>query len=397
VNDNILDPLPYLNDPLTVEFEADITQKTTPSDNVIEVILNRTYFYPTGGGQDADTGTLNDAVVLGVFKTDTGAVVHRLDRDVVGPRVRGRINAAARRGNMQHHSAQHILSAALEEALSLPTQSSAINATTPTTIDVPWTDIDMRDLLRAENLANAIVTENRPINTYFITDAEVAGLPFRRPPKVSGQIRVVEVAGFDVSACGGTHCPTTGMIGAIKIIKTEKKNQKRRIYVVAGQQALSVFQHYHSIVTELGRYFSTGPDELVEVAARQLEQGGQAQRALAQLQAQLAGFEVDRLNREAQSIDGYRRVAVLFRDRPLNDLRQLAKSLQPVPDLVAVLAGFDGRKLALVVSCGIDSGISARDLLASQLATIGGRGGGDHRLAQGGGEVTEEQVEQLFP
>jgi alanyl-tRNA synthetase len=386
----------YLTDPLKLEFEAHIAQKIQADDGQIEVILGRTYFYPTGGGQMHDTGTLGEANVVDVYKTEAGHVGHRLDRDVSGAVLPAQINAQRRWGHMQHHSAQHILSGALEKLLGLETLSVKIRADTLSTLDVPLREISQVDLAGVERLANDIIFENRPIKSYFITDDQIDTVPFRRPPQIKGPIRVVEVDDFDYSACGGTHCLYTGMIGLIKILKTEHKNKKLRLHFAAGHQVLRYFQIYHSLVTEIGRTLSTAPEDVAHIVSQQVEQLQEAQREIKKLRREALSFEVRQLVNQAEQFKAYRLVIAIFDQRPAHELHELGKLLQYEAAVIGAVASYDGQKLLLVVSCGDKTNVSARQLLASQLDQIGGQGGGDNRIAQGGGPATERQVETFF-
>jgi alanyl-tRNA synthetase len=192
---------------------------------------------------------------------------------------------------MQHHSAQHIVSRALEQCFGLETLSARISANSPSTVDVADVELSGPDWVQVERLVNQIVFENRPIKTYFITADQLETVPLRRPPKVSGQIRVVEVAAFDYSACGGTHCPETGRIGLIKIVRTERKNKKLRLHFVAGYQALAYFQHDHEVVTGLCHQLNARPEEVEGAINRQADQLAAAQREIKSLQADLLSFE----------------------------------------------------------------------------------------------------------
>jgi alanyl-tRNA synthetase len=386
----------YLNDPLVFEFQADIVQKTGLADDQFEIILQKTYFYPTGGGQSHDIGFLGPARVVDVYKDPDGHVVHRVDRDISGVSVPARIDAERRLGNMQHHTAQHILSRALEEVLGLETVSVKISADSPSTVDVQTDMVIPSQLAAVEARVNQIIFENRPIKSYFISDDQIHTVPFRRPPAVRGRIRVVEVEAFDYSACGGTHCLNTGMIGLIKLIKTESKGKRFRIHFVAGKQALALFHNYQEIVATLGRQFSTSPEELVKAVSQQAEQLQSVQRELRALQAEMMDQELEKLVKTAVKLNGVRLVSAFFQNRAMADLRELSKRLQEKEGVIALLAGYDGRKLSLVVSCAANTGISAKELLTQQLAQIGGKGGGDARFAQGGGEATGLQAEAFF-
>lgn len=386
----------YWAEPLKLEFEARITQKTSLGHKRFEVTLDKSYFYPTGGGQLHDTGTLDEAKVVDVLRAEDGQVIHRVEGDVFGSLVIARIDGERRLGHMQHHSAQHIVSRALEQLFDLETLSARISADSASTVDVPDVELNRADIMQVERLVNQLVFENRPIKTYIITEDELGMVPLRRPPKVSGQIRIVEVDAFDYSACGGTHCLTTGMIGLIKIIKTERKNQKLRLHFVAGQQALSTFQQEHEVINDLCLNLNTRPEEVEKVVSRQSEQLMAAQREIKRLQADLLSVEAQQLNTQAEPIGALRLVTKLYTNRSLNELRELAKGLPATNNLVAALAGYEGQKLSLVISCAPGTNISARELLGHALESISGKGSGDARLAQGGGTATAEQMAQVL-
>ncbi len=386
----------YWAEPLRLEFEARIIEKTALGDHLFEVTLDKSYFYPTGGGQLHDTGVLGQARVVDVFRAEDGRVVHRVAGDISGPVVMARIDGERRLGHMQHHSAQHIVSGGLEQLFGLETLSARISAASPSTVDVADVPLDGSQLAQVERLVNQLVFENRPIKTYFITADRWDAVPLRRPPKVSGQIRVVEVERFDYSACGGTHCLSTGMIGLIKIVKTERKNQKLRLHFVAGQQALTTFQHEHELIAALGQQLNTRPEEALRLVNRQAEQLAAAQQELKRLQANLLSFEAAQLSAQAEPVGPVRLATRLYPDRSLNDLRELARLLPGPDNLVALLAGHADQKLSLVISCAAGTGLNARELLGQALALIGGKGSGDARLAQGGGSATSEQVSQVL-
>lgn len=389
--------LAYLTDSRTTEFESRLVRVTPLANGQVNIILAHTYFYPTSGGQQHDIGTLNGVPVLEVTKDDDGNAVHRMAGPVDGPVVRGQIDAGRRFANMQHHSAQHILSAAVTEALGLETLSAHISAETPSTIDVADTPLTWAEVERAEQQANKIVFENRPVKIYFISDERIDSVPFRRPPKVSGEIRVVEIDGWDYSACGGTHVAQTGSVGLIKVVRTERKNQKLRLHFVAGNQALNHFRLAQRVAIDISNHFSAGLEDVITLAVQQTEALKVAQRELKILQAELLPLEAQKLAAAAQPAGRRRLARAEFTNRPASDLRELGRLLQTEPNLVAVLAGLDNnQKLSLVVSCGADTGLAARELLARLLAAVGGRGGGDARLAQGGGVASPAEVSRLL-
>jgi alanyl-tRNA synthetase len=386
----------YQTDPFCWEFQADITGRIALPDGRKGVLLAKTYFYPTGGGQEHDTGTLGDAMVTDVIADDEGNIIHVVDRDLGENTVPARIDGSRRFAFMQQHSGQHLLSQAFERELGLETVSAHMSIDSPSTIDLKASDVRQDLIARVERSANAMIYQDLPIQSYFVPGDKIATVPLRRPPKVQGQVRIVEIEGYDYSACGGTHCTRSGMIGVVKVLKSERRGDRVRIYFAAGGRALQYFQDYYAILTRIAQLYSTSPDSVVPLIERQLEAQQAQQKDLQELQAMRIAMEANQLVARAEVFDGIKLVAASFRDRSPRDLRTLASVLQNEPGVIALLASYDGEKLTLTVTCARDTGVSANELIRKQLAEISGRGGGDAQLAQGGGAADEKQVESFF-
>lgn len=381
----------YLEDPLKLEFESTVRRMTGLPGGRAGVVLEQTYFYPTGGGQEHDTGTLGEARVVDVYKDDQGReVIHVLDRPIAPGTVTGRIDRRRRLRHMQHHTAQHLLTQSFLRLYDLETLSANINGDSPSTLDLPAARLTPQDIEHVEDLANQIIYENRPVRTYFVTLDELDRLPLRKPPAVSENIRLVEIDGYDYSACGGTHCLATGMIGVVKILKLERQNERTRVVFIAGMQAVEYFREYQEIATRLAAQLSVHPRDLLAAIQRQVDELHAAQKMLQAQRGELLALEAHRLAEAGEWIGARRAVWAAFEHRPAQELRRLAEELLKVPCTVAVLANFDGQKLTLVVACARDSGVAARDLLNRLLALTGGRGGGDEALGQGGSPATAE-------
>lgn len=385
----------YFDDPLTFEFTAEVTESLPLDGGRFGLILPRTYFYPTSGGQEHDTGSIGEAQVVDVYKDNEG-IIHVVERSLSPGKYPARIDRERRIRAMQHHTGQHILSASFLEVADIESISANINGESPSTIDLDVNEVEPGILKRAEDCANGILFENRAVKSYYVTEAEVATIPFRKPPKVSGRIRVVEVDGFDITPCGGTHCLNTGMVGLIKILKTERVNQKLRVHFVAGYQALDYFNKYQDAAQQAAAYLETGLNGIPAALERKLEQLKAAQTELDTLRAGLLAAEADRLAASARTVGSLRLITATFRDRPGTDLRQLGTNLRDMPGMVALLASYNGQKISLVVACAGDSGVDARELLKQHLDPLNGRGGGDPSLAQGGCAVTESTLADLF-
>jgi alanyl-tRNA synthetase len=385
----------YFDDPLTLEFTARVTESRPLDGGRFGLVLPRTYFYPTSGGQEHDTGSIGEALVLDVYK-DNGSIIHVVDRALPPGDYPARIDRDRRFRAMQHHTGQHILSASFLEVANIESVSANINGDSPSTIDLEAGEVAPEIMHRAEQFANGILFENRTVKSYYVTDADVDRIPFRKPPKVSGRIRVVEVDGFDITPCGGTHCLNSGMVGLIKIVKTERVNQKLRVHFVAGYQALDYFDAYQEVVQQAAALLETGVEGLPVALTRKLDQLRAAQTELESLRAGILAAEAGQLAASAQTAGPLRLVTALFRDRPGTELRQLGMKLRDMPGMVALLASFDGQKLSLVAACAMDTGLDARELLKAHLAPFKGRGGGDPSLAQGGCAMEESELGTLF-
>ncbi len=218
------------------EFAGRVVERRTVEGKPA-VVLDQTAFYAESGGQPWDLGTLNGIPVLQVLD-DEGAIVHVLERDVDGESVLGTIDWARRLDHMQQHTGQHVLSQAFIEIVNGETRSFHLGADV-STLEIGIGQISDETLDRVERRANEIVFEDRAVKTYFVPSERIAEVPLRRPPKVEGLVRVVEVEGFDYSACGGTHVRRTGEIGLIKVIASERIRGNVRFTFVCGGRALA--------------------------------------------------------------------------------------------------------------------------------------------------------------
>ncbi|MBN2149675.1 MAG: hypothetical protein JW726_19965 [Anaerolineales bacterium] len=389
--------LRYQEDPLKFDFKAQLVRTVLTADKRTGVILDQTYFYPTGGGQEHDTGTLGEARVIDIYKDEEqGVTVHILDRELPLGTYPAHIDAARRLRHMQHHTAQHLLTQCFVRLFAWETLSANINGYSPSTLDLDTEQVAKDQLTRAEALANEIIYENRQVKSYFIEPENIASVPLRKAPPAVEHIRIIEIDGYDYSACGGTHCLQTGTIGVVKILKAERQNDKVRIHFIAGQQALEHYQACYEITSGLAAQLSVGSQELIQAVQRQAEQLKVAQRELQTLLNEKLSLEALHIAVNADALPGYRLALAAFENRPIPELRILADTLKTTPDLITLLATYDGQKISLVVTCGANTGISAQELLRRQVAPINGRGGGDPSIAQGGGSATPEQYQAFF-
>jgi alanyl-tRNA synthetase len=250
---------PYYNDPYTVEFDADIIE-VSKRENNSAVYLSDSFFYPTSGGQEHDTGLIGDNAVIDVFE-ENGRIVHVVSGEAAKGKVHCSIDWTRRFGNMQQHTGQHILSAAFENLFGIETVSSRLGEYTGT-IDLSRQPA-VEEIERVVEEANKIVRENRPVTVRYADKENIGALNLRKPPKVDGTVRIIEIKDFDMSPCGGTHCTHASEVGIILTGNIEKvKNALTRIEFYCGTRGV---RHYYELLKsahDASRLLSTSSVDL---------------------------------------------------------------------------------------------------------------------------------------
>ena len=356
------------------------------------VVLDRSAFYPTTGGQPFDTGTLGGRRVVNVVDRETdGAVVHLLDGPLdVGATVAGAVDWPRRLDHMQQHTGQHVLSAAFVRTCGAPTVSFHLGVEL-STIDLSGV-LEAEAVRSAEEAANRAIWEDRPVSVRFVTAEEAAALPLRKEPVRAGTLRVVEVEGFDLSACGGTHVTRTGAIGSIAVQSWERYKGGTRVTFACGGRALRQFRAARDVVAATVRQLSIQPSELPEAVARLQADAREARQQVKALSEQLAGFEAEVLSREAENGDDGVRVVCRVIDGDAGALKGLTQALVARPGHVVALVGA-ARPVVVVVGRSADAPADAAQVVKALVARFGGRGGGRPEMAQAGGlDASPEDV-----
>jgi alanyl-tRNA synthetase len=288
---------------------------------------------------------------------------------------------------MQQHSGQHLLSQVFERLFSYETVSVHIGED-ENTLDLETPSLLQAQIEQAETLANEMVYRALPITAYFVEESQLSMLQLRRPPKVTGSIRIVEIEGYDYSACGGTHCRSTAELGPIKIVRSERRRSTIRITFLCGSRALGDYARKHSLLAECAALFSTDMAQVPTLIERALAQNKEQKRRIDDLTERLLLHESRVMLNEAELSRGVRIVRALREDLDAQALRVLASSLCQEPRVVALLAGGSSGKLLLAFGRSADLGDLGPhmgDLLRETLAQAGGNGGGKAAFAQGGG------------
>jgi alanyl-tRNA synthetase len=374
----------YYDDPALREFDATVV-RSEPRGDLTGVWLDRTAFYPTSGGQPFDIGTLGAEAVVAVEEDEAGDVVHLLQSRAVPPAggsvLHGAIDWARRFDHMQQHTGQHVLSAVVERLFHARTISVHLGAAT-STIDLDC-QLSAVQLSGGEVAANRVVWDELPIVIRYVSEAEARSLPLRKEPLRSGTLRLIEIQGVDLSACGGTHVARTGAIGQIAITAWERFKGGQRIEFVCGGRALARHAHLRDTTAAAARLLSVLPNELTDAIERLQGESKHLRRSLAHAQTDLAAYEAAALAETAEPVDGAR-VLLRIIGGDANRLKVLASAVVSRPGFLALLISQSTPSL-VVGARSADVAISCQEVIGRLAKEFGGRGGGKPDLAQCGG------------
>ena len=365
----------YYTDSYLRDFEAAVIER---SDDSRRIYLDQTAFYPTSGGQPFDVGQLGGIEVTDVV--DEGErVAHLLAAPLTAARARGQIDWGRRFDHMQQHTGQHLLSAVLADLAGHSTVGVHFSRES-STLDLDAAVLTPDQVSKAEEQANEIVVQNRPVEVSFEEAASAGGL--RKPAGRGGTLRIVTIHGLDRSACGGTHVRATGEIGPILIRKVERVRKGVRVEFLCGSRATKRARADYGLLSALAAEFSAAADELPRLIASLREEIKEASATKRELQGKLDLCRARELYAAAApESTGIRRVTVR-EDGPSPDtLRGLAQAFTSMP--MAVFVGAVASPPAVVLAASADTGIDAASMLKSLLTSVGGRGGGSARVAQG--------------
>lgn len=382
----------YYDDAYTTRFEARIVERLDVRGQP-GIILDRTYFYPDSGGQPADTGQIGgaDLVALRIRESDA-AIIHVLSHAPPGDQVQCQIDWTRRFDHMQHHTGQHILTQAFVLVAGANTVGFHLSPDS-VTIDLDQLGITDAVVHRAEELANQIVIENRPVTARLIQPDEAARVRIRKAPDhlATQGLRVIDIQDYDLTACGGTHVARTGEIGLIKILRLEKRGDRTRVEFRCGWRALRDYQAKHAIVAQLVSDLTCGVSELPEAVSRLQQESRAAQRTIKMLRERLIDEEAQRLLNSAHPEGSVRWIEAVFTNRDAGEIRLLGARLTRSAQVLALLAT-SGDKAHLVLARSADLDLDLNSALKAALAALGGgKGGGPPDMVQGGGIPADEE------
>jgi alanyl-tRNA synthetase len=376
----------YFTDSHLLEFDARVVE-LTDHEGQPAAVLDRTAFYPTGGGQPNDTGTIGPARIVDVVETEDGRILHVLAAGAElepGSAVSCVVDAARRRDHLQQHTGQHVLSQAFVRLFGAETRGFRMGAEV-SEIDVDLADATPAMVEEAEALANRIVFDDRPVRVHFVDREGAAALPLRKESDREGSLRVIEIDEYDFSPCGGTHAHRTGEIGLIAIRGVERAKRLLRVEFACGGRALAEYRRANRTALATAQLFSTGRDEGPSAARRLADEAKALRRRVKELSEIASEAEGRRLFAEGEERGAFRLVARRLDGRSADELLLVANKIVAEGPAVALLASDEGGAARLVFARSEGLGVDCGRLMRAACEALGGRGGGKPDLARGGG------------
>ena len=376
----------YYQDSYLREFDARILKKSLLADGKFAIILDRTAFYPEGGGQPCDLGTLNGVPVIDV-RTINEEIVHTTDGDPGEETVQGVLDWQRRFDHMQQHSGEHILSGILLANYQAENVGFHLSASS-CQIDVTLAALSPEQAAAIEDAANAVIFANVPVGGRFVEQADLAGYSLRKEPGMEfSQIRLVSVENCDCCPCGGTHVARTGDVGLFKLRGWEKRKNNIRLDFVCGGRALADYRLKHDLSRALSTRFSTPVEGVLPAVERTLEK---LDANLALLSATRKAYHEElaaRLLAEAGNPKGTgpHIVSRAFTNYAAGELQDFAARITAAGGIcLAAASDSETGRTSVLFAAAANPPLPMSELLKQTLTPIGGKGGGNAMSAQGG-------------
>lgn len=360
----------YYTQPELREWETSITGITEEDDYYL-VTLKETAFYPEGGGQPADIGTIDVIKVIDVIEKGN-EVYHKVLTKPSRDHVNCKIDYHRRFDHTQQHTGQHLLSAVLIELFEIETVSFHLGTDT-VTIDINTKELTDQQILEVEQKVNEYIYDDIEIETYFVQKDELSSLQLRKTPIVTEDIRIVEIKGIDVSACCGTHVIHTGQLGLIKIVKTEKVKGNIRVHFKCGYRALEDYRQTSTILNDVSLHLSSNRDAVLSNIKKLELEHKNLQRELEEVKEKNDQFLAQKLLTEHPT----KLLNISFTDRTIKDLQRLSRHFS---DRVIVFQSVLDKKILLSHDGSID--LHCGQFFKEHLKQYHGKGGGNAQSSQ---------------
>ncbi|PEJ63318.1 alanyl-tRNA editing protein [Bacillus toyonensis] len=388
----------YYIDAYTKDFTTKIIKQDYDKEGNLYVVLNETAFYPTGGGQPYDTGTLNSTLVTNVEEVN-GEIRHFIAEQLETAEVEGKINWERRFDHMQQHAAQHILSAAFWDYFNIPTIGFHLGKET-VTIDLETENLPAETIEKAVQIANNIVFENHPIRIQWMNLEEAKTLPLRKEPTLTENIRVVIIENFDYNGCGGTHPRRTGEVGLIQVLNWERNKGGIRLTFIAGWRTLKLMGQQQQIMKDVSKQLNSSETDIPAKVAQLLISQKENEKAIQTMNEKLLFAEANELLQQPAEIHAGFLISKVFINRSMQEVAKLsAIIIEQQEHAITYFVIENDDKLQCILACGKTVTLDMNALLKDALPAIEGKGGGNKKSARGGGKAImsgDEFLHQLI-
>ncbi|WP_172407354.1 alanyl-tRNA editing protein [Bacillus sp. MB353a] len=388
----------YYTDAYKQDFTTKVIKQDYDKDGNLYVILNETAFYPTGGGQPHDTGTLNGIAVLGVEEVDE-EIRHFIAEQLHTEEVEGKINWERRFDHMQQHAAQHILSAAFWDYFNIPTIGFHLGKET-VTIDLETENLHAETVEKAVQIANKIVFENHPILIKWMNLEEAKTLPLRKEPTMTENIRVVIIENFDYNGCGGTHPKRTGEVGPIQVLGWQRNKGSIRLTFIAGWRTLKLMGQQQQIMKDVSKQLNSSEADIPAKVAQLLTSQKENEKAMQTMTEKLLYTEANELLQQSTKIHAGILISKVFTNRSMQEIAKLSAIITEQQEHAITYFVIENEdKLQCILACGKTVTLDMNTILKEALPTIEGKGGGNKKSARGGGKAMmsgDEFLNQLI-
>jgi len=360
-------------------FDAKIINKEKKG-KLWEVELDRTYFYPTSGGQLYDTGLIDNKPVTEV-KISGDRIIHILAENPENDYVKCEIDFNRRYDFMQQHTGQHLLTTILDKLYGFKTISSQLGEE-HSTIDLDTSEITENIFRKTESKVFEYIRKNLTVKTYFVEKEELDKIPVRKVIDIEDVIRMVEIDGIDYSLCGGTHLKNTSEVNLIKIINSEKVRGNVRLYFLCGKRALEDYQNRWKILNDVKNLFSVSEEQLIKKLDIIISENKTLKKKIIKLNSKLTDYELSNIERERE--EGALVKVKVFEGEDRLTAQKYAEKLTELKSAVGLIASENEGKVHLFFVRSKDVEINMNDIMRDFVKKVGGGGGGKPDFAQGG-------------
>lgn len=352
-------------------------------DGKVLIVLDKTPFYPEGGGQPSDIGTMDGIKVTYVYEAED-IIYHIVERKPSNTDVHCKVDLERRIDYMVQHSGEHLLAAAFYKLYNGVNHGFHMGEDY-STADINIKDVSEEMISEVEEEVNNYVYRNVPVSSYTISKQEAEKLPMRKEIKIENNVRIVQIGSLDYSACCGVHVTRSGEIGIVKIIRAEKYKGMTRIYFKCGKRALQDYINKHYIVTSLVRFFSAEENSIMDQVESQALQMKELSRKVSEYKKVIASYDAEELIKCAEGDT----IVKIYKDKNFEDLQYVADQLNGIPQIF-ILASLIDNRLIMMHDGSIN--ISCGKLFKSYVAVYSGKGGGNDNKAQAGFNKSEDML-----